>query len=496
MMKIFTKIAIVALSLGMTTAFVSCNDDDLAPTPESAATVTLQLVSATPEAAEISITTSAAQEAAYYRTTEMDYMASGEFIMQNGVQITPNSTVSLKFDYLENMTDYRVLVAAKDASGIYNVSTLDVHTPDYPTSMAIQVDSLAYSLVKASFTPDANTVSFMVGIGDEGSTAEQFLNGDLTSKTIEGNEPATITFTGLDPETNYTIYAVSYNNEGPGCEVQTTVAKTLIAPNVQIDVQCENAVVANCTITPNEQCLAYSAVVMSKELFSEFVSTYGNDPVAMLEEFTNFGMTTVGYTADPFKAELNGSCSYDYYLATLIFDLTGESYDAILFEFSSPDFVEGAPESSVEINVYDITESSARITYTMSPTTVGYYQSIFTKANYDQLFAMGETPEFGGSGEQYIIDYTAFYGYMLTADDNYVWEGLDSNTAYVAVGCPFNVNGIDGYGPLATKEFTTLAGSSTTSTNKNSQNFVQKRPAPVKLKKAFWKKEQIEAFKK
>ena len=84
--------------------------------------------------------------------------------------------------------------------------------------------------------------------------------------------------------------------------------------------------VANCTITPNEQCLAYSAVVMSKELFSEFVSTYGNDPVAMLEEFTNFGMTTVGYTADPFKAELNGSCSYDYYLATLIFDLTGESY--------------------------------------------------------------------------------------------------------------------------------------------------------------------------
>ena len=132
----------------------------------------------------------------------------------------------------------------------------------------------------------------------------------------------------------------------------------------------------------------------------------------------------------------------------------------------------------------------------MSPTTVGYYQSIFTKANYDQLFAMGETPEFGGSGEQYIIDYTAFYGYMLTADDNYVWEGLDSNTAYVAVGCPFNVNGIDGYGPLATKEFTTLAGSSTTSTNKNSQNFVQKRPAPVKLKKAFWKKEQIEAFKK
>ena len=488
MMKIFTKIAIVALSLGMTTAFVSCNDDDLAPTPESAATVTLQLVSATPEAAEISITTSAAQEAAYYRTTEMDYMASGEFIMQNGVQITPNSTVSLKFDYLENMTDYRVLVAAKDASGIYNVSTLDVHTPDYPTSMAIQVDSLAYSLVKASFTPDANTVSFMVGIGEEGSTAEEFLNGDLTSKTIEGNEPATITFTGLDPETNYTIYAVSYNNEGPGCEVQSSVAKTLVAPAATIDVVCQNATLATCTITPNEQCLAYSAVVMSKELFSEFLAMFGNDVVVMLEELTSYGMTIVGNTADPFPAELNGSCSYDYYLGVLLFDLAGESYDVILHEFSSPDFVEGAPEANVEINVYDITESSARVTYTMDPNTVGYYQSIYSALDYQELVTYG--------GEEYIFQYTAFYGYMMTTDDDYVWDGFYSNTEYVAVGCPFNVNGIDGYGALATKEFTTLPGGSTTSANKNAHNFVQKRPAPVKLTKAIWKKEQIDAFKK
>ena len=215
---------------------------------------------------------------------------------------------------------------------------------------------------------------------------------------------------------------------------------------------------------------------------------FGNDVVVMLEELTSYGMTIVGNTADPFPAELNGSCSYDYYLGVLLFDLAGESYDVILHEFSSPDFVEGAPEANVEINVYDITESSARITYTMDPNTVGYYQSIYSALDYQNLFTYG--------GEEYIFQYTAFYGYMMTTDDDYVWEDFDSNTEYVAVGCPFNVNGIDGYGALATKEFTTLPGGSTTSANKNAHNFVQKRPAPVKLTKAIWKKEQIDAFKK
>ncbi len=447
-MKNFTiRFAAFALSLCAAFAFVACEDDDSDKTlPVSDATVQVQVTAQTPESADLTITTSAAEAAAYYRTTDMKFRASGEFVFRNGVEIQPNTAVNISMPYLETMADYRIITAAKAANGGYTVNYTDIHVPDRPTSITISVDKVRAKKITATFTPDEYTKSYKIGIGSSTSTVEEFLADEIATKTIDGNEPQTIDLEDLSPEEDYILYALSYNNEGPGCDVVTLAAKTAVAPALDVDVTMDNVMVADVKITPNEATSSYFYVVASAEVFDEYSAMFGGD-VALIEAMGEAGMDE-GTTESQW--ELNGSCSYEYLVACVTYDEDGEVYDVVKTFFTSPEKVEGAPEASVEITVGEVTSTSARLVYTMSGGTLGYYQGVYSESAYLELLEQG--------GEANVFQFTAFYGTLMLENDDYVWPKLTPGTKYVAVACPFNVNGIDGYGQLATAEFTTPEG--------------------------------------
>jgi hypothetical protein len=76
-------------------------------------------------------------------------------------------------------------------------------------------------------------------------------------------------------------------------------------------------------------------------------------------------------------------------------------------------------------------------------------------------------------------------------NDDVVWP-LEPDTEYVAVGCPFNKNGIEGYGKMTTLPFKTAPAEAEAEPSAV-REFVTKKAT---TKRALVCKEQLDALKK
>lgn len=488
MKKFFTRFAAVAMTLVAAFSFVAC-DEKVDEVAVSDATVEVAVTAKTAQSATFAITTTKADAVAYYRTTDTKFLATGDFVFKNGKEVEPNTTVSVEMPYMEEMSDYRLIVAARAANGAYTVNYTNVHIPDFATSLSISVANLTYSGADVTVTPDEHTAKFVVGIGDGNSTVEQFLAGEIESVSATGNAPKTVTLQNLDAETDYIVYAQAFNRENTGSEVVSKKITTLAGPGVDIQVSMENTIQAYVTYTPNDKCGGVIALAASASVYYEFAEAFGGEQ-ALLENYYMMDMADVikaGETKTTMWS-MNGECDYEYLVAALVLDENGNVYDIVHVPFTSPSFDENAPEATVEITLGTNDANGTQLIYTMGEGTLGYYQSVYTKLDYDELVAYGAS--IGMTEQEYIQQYTAFYGYVLYENDDYVWADLEPDTEMVAVGCPFNKNGIEGYGEMTTLPFKTAPADEATA---SVREFVTKKAT---TKRALVRKEQLDALKK
>lgn len=488
MKKFFTRFAAVAMTLVAAFSFVAC-DEKVDEVAVSDATVEVAVTAKTAQSATFAITTTKADAVAYYRTTDTKFLATGDFVFKNGKEVEPNTTVSVEMPYMEEMSDYRLIVAARAANGAYTVNYTNVHIPDFATSLSISVANLTYSGADVTVTPDEHTAKFVVGIGDGNSTVEQFLAGEIESVSATGNAPKTVTLQNLDAETDYIVYAQAFNRENTGSEVVSKKVTTLAGPGVDIQVSMENTIQAYVTYTPNDKCGGVIALAASASVYYEFAEAFGGEQ-ALLENYYMMDMADVieaGETKTTMWS-MNGECDYEYLVAALVLDENGNVYDIVHVPFTSPSFDENAPEATVEITLGTNDANGTQLIYTMGEGTLGYYQSVYTKLDYDELVAYGAS--IGMTEQEYIQQYTAFYGYVLYENDDYVWADLEPDTEMVAVGCPFNKNGIEGYGEMTTLPFKTAPADEATA---SVREFVTKKAT---TKRALVRKEQLDALKK
>ena len=488
MKKFFTRFAAVAMTLVAAFSFVAC-DEKVDEVAVSDATVEVAVTAKTAQSATFAITTTKADAVAYYRTDDTKFIATGDFVFKNGKEVEPNTTATVSMPYLEEMSDYRVIVAARAANGAYTLNTTDVHVPDFATSLSISVANLTYSGADVTVTPDEHTAKFVVGIGDGNSTVEQFLAGEIESVSATGNAPKTVTLQNLDAETDYIVYAQAFNRENTGSEVVSKKITTLAGPGVDIQVSMENTIQAYVTYTPNDKCGGVIALAASASVYYEFAEASGGEQ-ALLETYYMMDMADVieaGETKTTMWS-MNGECDYEYLVAALVLDENGDVYDIVHVPFTSPSFDENAPEATVEITLGTNDANGTQLIYTMGEGTLGYYQSVYTKLDYDELVAYGAS--IGMTEQEYIQQYTAFYGYVLYENDDYVWADLEPDTEMVAVGCPFNKNGIEGYGEMTTLPFKTAPADEATA---SVREFVTKKAT---TKRALVRKEQLDALKK
>lgn len=487
MKKFFTRFAAVAMTLVAAFSFVAC-EDKVEEVVVSDATVEVTVTAKDATSATFAITSTKAEAVAYYRTTDTKFIATGEFVFKNGVEVDPNTTVSVTMPYMEEMSDYRMVVAARAANGAYTVAYTNVHTPDFSTSVSIAVENLTYSGADVIVTPSEHTAKFIVGIGDATSTVEQFLAGEIETVSATGNQPKTVGLQNLDDETTYIVYAQAFNRENTGSDVVTAKVTTLEGPGVDIQVQMDNTIQAYVTYTPNEKCGGVIGLAASASVYYDFAEAFGGEQ-ALLETYYMMDMADViaaGETKTTMWA-MNGECDYEYLVAALVLDENGNPYEVVHAPFTSPSFDENAPEATVTIELGTNDAAGPQLIYTMGEGTVGYYQSVYTQLDYDELVAYGLSIDM--TEEEYIQQYTAFYGYTMFENDDFVWP-LDPDTEYVAVGCPFNKNGIEGYGKMATLKFKTAPAAEEGAAVRE---FVTKKAT---TKRALVRKEQLDALKK
>ena len=102
----------------------------------------------------------------------------------------------------------------------------------------------------------------------------------------------------------------------------------------------------------------------------------------------------------------------------------------------------GTGLSTVTVEVFDITSTSARVVVTPNAETAVFYDGLIRKSYADSI----------GMDSCIAIIKTSPYPQYST--DNWVWSSLESNTAFYAIGIGKNAN--DDWGDSTVVEFTTL----------------------------------------
>lgn len=445
MKKFFTRFATVAMTLVAAFSFVACDEEKVEEVAVSDATVEVAVTAKDAQSATFAITTTKAVAVAYYRTTDTKFIGTGDFVFKNGKEVEPNTTVSVSMPYLEEMSDYRLIVAARAENGAYTVTNTNVHVPDFATSVSISVDKVTYSVADITVTPDEHTVEFMVGFGPASATVEQFLAGEIPTMNVEGNEAKEVGLEGLKANTEYVVYAQSYNREGTGCDVVSKKFTTPDGPAVDIEVSMDNSIVADVKITPNQYVSQYAFILAQQAIWDEYKVMMGTDDSGLLQTFYSWDMTEMATEALEDQVEMSGICGDSFIIGVLVFDENGQPYDVQFETFSSPEKDENAAVATVEIGVGTLTPNSAELSFTMGGGAVGYYCALLTKANYDDINSKSETNLFNN---------VVGFGTVMTQNDTDNWK-VDAGVDYVAVAVPFNVNGADGgLGELVEARFT------------------------------------------
>lgn len=96
-----------------------------------------------------------------------------------------------------------------------------------PAIVTISVDSFTWDFANVTFTPNAQTARFSYAIGtveDLGAFAKGTLAGIIT---VEGNSVERHTFTGLEENTAYTVFAAGFDSDGKMQGIQTAVFNTI-----------------------------------------------------------------------------------------------------------------------------------------------------------------------------------------------------------------------------------------------------------------------------
>ena len=156
MKKFFTRFATVAMTLVAAFSFVACDEEKVEEVAVSDATVEVAVTAKDAQSATFAITTTKAVAVAYYRTDDTKFIGTGDFVFKNGKEVEPNTTVSVSMPYLEEMSDYRLIVAARAENGAYTVTNTDVHVPDFDASVSIAVENLQCRLTSAVRSDDAH----------------------------------------------------------------------------------------------------------------------------------------------------------------------------------------------------------------------------------------------------------------------------------------------------------------------------------------------------
>ena len=379
--------------------------------------------------------------------------------LNDGASETTVNECSVTFSEMATGT-YTVLVrAAGDGYLDSEASEITVNLEDASLAMALEYAGEAGKF-DISFTPSGDVTEIKYAVTSAVQKSLEEYKAAFEDGTLEGI--ATLT-AGTDNSVSvardsigpYFVFAKGITSSGIESE---TVSSQIMAAPAGFTVDAYDLVAMDITSTIYDDSQAYSGLlVVSKSVLQEL----GMSIEELLEMYAMYGMVPYTAAGTSMTVALNGYEDYDYIMGVVGFDASGMpvSYGSFSFKSGFADASLPLP-SPLVIEAYNVGDTEASVKYTMGENTRAYYQMIVTLDGYNTLLEAGAGIEDYDKPEDYVRDYAAVYGTTMFTDDDYVWQGLDPGTDYVALGFPMNGNGSLGYGEMTATEFSTTGTAS------------------------------------
>lgn len=308
----------------------------------------------------------------------------------------------------------------------------------------ISIDETTTSTITVSFTKNEYCSSYHYMIGEIGEL-EMWLQSPMFAGMtlsdlvmmwgIEAETGYIHTFNDLTPNTPYVIYVVVHSQLPDILVTDTTqtlgqggVGESVIS--IQVTEITENSARVICT--PNEETAEFRDMLIIKDSclvwsLDSAVEYLKNDPYVL-------------YTVDDHVWQLNPNTTY--FVLAIGLNANGVWGELAQYEFTTLE----ASTSIINIQVTEITENSARVICTPNEATVEFVNILIDRDTYLDW------------GLDSVVAYMKDNSPTFYEEDDYVYEELNSGTAYLILAMGLNADGV--WGELAQYEFTTLAETS------------------------------------
>lgn len=298
------------------------------------------------------------------------------------------------------------------------------------------------------------------------SEKESFMSGEMEGAyLLEKNEYVVNRF-DLQPATEYVLYVLPENRMGVEYELMEygfVTPEKGAAADITLEFPVRNVYEITARMTPNRYCSKLSAAIFTDGGESDFSSflgrlgVYGGDVAKLFENIKSVS----SYNGNPLDATMSGilTCSRTLYLAVAMYDTAGELVGVQYHSYSTPEFDSSYGEATASVEILQTVNGgsdwgdrhSFKSIITPNEETMGYFVKWMEAGSYNRILAEQEDPD-TYIRNSLVKNFDQFvYGNYPIA---YTKDRLAHyQTEICIVVCPFNGNGIEGWGPITAHFF-------------------------------------------
>lgn len=387
---------------------------------------------------------------------DTDRFENGEL---DSVSVEGNAPETVVFDSLEPDTEYAVFAKAIDDNGIAGSTAMSlVSTADGSFNIVAQYIGNDNAGVIFNYSSSVYTsLEYYLGEPDD---YDAFVNGELETGTFETSLSGSTVLnylSGLEPSHTYVMYCKGCGLMGE-TDVRTLEFTTsATGENADVTFDYTNDVYKGTyTLTANDNC-AYMDVLYSRK------GQYLNESSDIVGSMATW--SSIGFEAERISEKVNEreevttslDCGAGREVWVVCYDENDQAQAVRHFEYSTPDYDENAPSSTVTVEVSDITSTGATYTYTPDENTVVFLYETIDGEWYDRQIENNPNFDLWAYME---MNYS-FPNIMVYAKElengTFTWTESSGEPGhkYYAAAFPFNKNGDQGRQEIVLIPYTT-----------------------------------------
>lgn len=392
----------IAAALLMVTGSVLAGCEKNVKKPEPVVTppeMTIVDVDGMPFVTSVTVQFKAAETAASYAYAigTADDLASFEAGTIEGYTVVDEDVQrenTVTFSGLEPETEYTVFAQAADSDGNKGgVATRKLSTMAAPVAtVAIVETGASTSSVTVSFEASEQTAGYFYAIGTA-SDLGAFEAGELEGYTYVDEDVHTIrsvTFDGLDDDTEYAVFARGVNEYGMAGKTASLVVTTAEIPEPAITAEI---VKLNCTIatvkyTLNETARGGIAAFLPIDTYNKLNTSYGEFMEQILT-MASIGAGAITYEQDTeFTWYIRSKPEQEFVMVNVILYRDEQGEDQLRLETRSvftPAFDPWAPEAGVDVEILTNERYKLELKFTTNDATYCLQHAIMSKAVFDMV---------------------------------------------------------------------------------------------------------------